>query len=239
MSVFISIVIACFVVAALYYLFMSSTSQIFGSYPWQKKTNEKIVALTFDDGPNEPFTSQIADYLSKKHIKATFFEVGTCVEKYPDVTKRLYADGHVIGNHSVHHRFHDHLLHPRYEKEIADNQAILQKHIGVTPALFRSPWLFRQPFLLATTRAHNLHAISGKFCHPFEVMQPSAERIAKRTLKKARPGSIIIFHDGFDARGGNRAQTVDAVKRTVESLLEKGYRFVTISDLLDIPPYQT
>ena len=224
--------------ALLYYLFMSSSSQVFGRYYWKKNTQDKVVALTFDDGPNEPFTSEIANILIDNKVKATFFQVGTCVNKYPEVTKRLYGDGHVIGNHSVHHRFSDHLLHPIYIKEIVDNQKIISRVIGVKPALFRSPWLFRQPLLLGSVKRNGLYPISGTFCHPFEVFQPSGTSIAKRTLSKVRPGSIIIFHDGFDARGGNRAETVLAVKLTVQSLIKSGYKFVLINELLSLPAYQ-
>lgn len=222
----------------LYWLFMSPMSQVFGRYPWHANTHDKVVALTFDDGPNEPYTSQIADFLRKKHIQATFFEVGACIERYPAVTKRLYKDGHVIGNHSVHHRFSDHLKHPSYKQEIRQNQEIINQTIGKRPALFRSPWLLRQPWLLHSVRTAGLHPVSGRFCHSFEVFQPRAERIAKRTLAKVKPGAIIIFHDGFDGRTGNRQQTAQAVEITVNSLLKQGYRFVTISELLDLPAYQ-
>lgn len=225
-------------VAVIYWLFMSPVSQVFGRYPWRVETTDKLVALTFDDGPNEPFTSEIADYLAEKNINATFFQVGECIKRYPEVTKRLYRDGHVIGNHSVHHRFLNYLLHPTYRQEIVDNQAIIADSIGVQPALFRSPWLWRQPLLFKTLRQLGLQPVSGEFCHELEVFQPKGARIAKRTLAKIKPGSIIIFHDGFDAKGGNRQQTVAAVKLTVEELLAKGYSFVTISELLKVPAYQ-
>jgi peptidoglycan/xylan/chitin deacetylase (PgdA/CDA1 family) len=138
----------------------------------------------------------------------------------------------------MHHRFRDHLIHPSYKNEIMQNQEIIYKYIGKRPALFRSPWLWRQPWLFSTAHKQSLQPISGKFSHSFEVFQPKGERIAKRTLRKVKPGSIIIFHDGFDSRGGNRSQTVKAVKITVDQLLQQGYRFVTISELLGIPAYQ-
>ncbi|MFI5270542.1 MAG: polysaccharide deacetylase family protein [Candidatus Saccharimonadales bacterium] len=216
---------------------MSTSSQIFGTYPYKKQTSKKLVALTFDDGPNEPYTTEIADFLESKKIKATFFQVGECVSRYPDVTRRLYKDGHDIGNHSMHHRFRDHLFHPSYLREIIDNQHIIEKTIGVRPALFRSPWLFRQPWLLSSVKKAGLRPISGKFCHPFEVAQISSEKIARKAISEAKPGAIIIFHDGFDARGGNRSQTVKALKLTVNELISKGYSFVTISELFSVNTY--
>jgi peptidoglycan/xylan/chitin deacetylase (PgdA/CDA1 family) len=223
--------------ALLYGLFLSPMSQVFGRYPWHGPSGGKVVALTFDDGPNEPYTSHIADFLAQKQIKATFFEVGVCVERYPQVTQRLHDEGHIIGNHSVHHRFSDHLMHPSYKREIMQNQEIIARCIGKRPALFRSPWLWRQPWLLHTLRANGLQPVSGRFCSALEVFQPDGARIAKRTLAKVKPGAIIIFHDGFDGKTGNRAQTVKAVKITVNSLLKQGYRFVTITELLDLPAY--
>jgi peptidoglycan/xylan/chitin deacetylase (PgdA/CDA1 family) len=238
MAATLIVLIICLGAGALYWLFMSPSSQVFGRYPWHLRTDKKVVALTFDDGPNEPYTSQIADFLADKQIKATFFQVGMCIERYPLVTKRLYDDGHDIGNHSVHHRFSDHLKHPGYKQEIAQNQEIIFRCIGRQPALFRSPWLMRQPWLMRSLRKQSLQPVSGRFCHPLEVFQPSGERIARATLKKVRPGSIIIFHDGFDGRGGDRSQTVKAVKITVDGLIKQGYKCVTVSELLGVPAYQ-
>lgn len=233
------IVIAVILLAILsYWLFMSPFSQVFGHYPWRIKTTEKLVALTFDDGPNEPFTSEIADYLASKQIKATFFQVGECIKRYPAITKRLYDEGHVIGNHSLHHKFSNYFKHPSYLQEISANQAIIDNVIGHQPALFRSPWLLRQPWLLRTLRQQSLRPVSGQFCHALEVFQPNGQRIAKRALAKVRPGSIIIFHDGFDAVGADRSQTVAAVKITVENLIAQGYQFVTVSQLLKVSPYK-
>ncbi|HVA10559.1 MAG TPA: polysaccharide deacetylase family protein [Candidatus Dormibacteraeota bacterium] len=217
---------------------MSPSSQVFGRFPWRVSTDKKVVALTFDDGPNEPYTSQIADFLADKKIKATFFQVGTCIERYPSVTKRLYDDGHDIGNHSLHHRFSDYLKHPVYSREIAKNQEIIFNRIGKRPALFRSPWLVRQPWLLRSLRSQSLQPVSGRFCHSLEVFQPGGERIARAALKKVRPGAIIIFHDGFDGKTGDRSQTVKAVKTTVNSLIKQGYKCVTVSELLGVPAYQ-
>ena len=82
-----------------------------------------------------------------------------------------------------------------------------------------------------------LHPVSGVFCHLLEPWQPSAVRIARSAIRKARPGTILIFHDGVEGRGGDRSQTVEAVKITVEELLSRDYKFVTIDELLGIPAY--
>jgi len=221
-----------------YWLFMSPYSQVLGRYPYRKKTKEKIIALTLDDGPNEPYTSDLADFLRDRGVKATFFEVGECVKRHPDTSRRLLADGHVIANHSVSHQFHRYLEQLNFAQQIEQNQEIIEATIGKRPALYRSPWLWRQPWLFATLRRNGLQPVSGTFCHVFEVAQIPAERIAKRALAHAKPGAIIIFHDGVEGKGGNRAETIGAVKIFVDTLLKDGYRFVTVDELLGVPAYQ-
>ncbi|MGI8589730.1 MAG: polysaccharide deacetylase family protein, partial [Nakamurella sp.] len=220
------------VVSAASWTMLSSRSQLLGPFPFRGARSERVIALTFDDGPNEPFTTQIGDFLAGKAIKATFFQVGRCVERFPDATAALVRQGHVIGNHSYSHEFLQ-CVRPRAQRaQTQAAQHVLTQVIGRTPALYRPPWLLRTPALYATLRHHNLQPISGEFCHPFEVFQPNPQRIAERALAKVRPGSILIFHDGFDSRGGNRANTVEAVKIVVNELLREGYLFVTVDDLL-------
>jgi peptidoglycan/xylan/chitin deacetylase (PgdA/CDA1 family) len=222
---------------ALRWLFMSSTSQIFGNFPYKINTSKKMIALSFDDGPNEPYTSQIVDFLNSKNIKATFFQVGKCIERFPDATDKIYKSGHVIGNHSLSHKFHKYFTEPSFQKEIDETQKIIKQQINKEPALFRSPWLWRNPPFLKMLKAKSLQPVSGLFCHFFEPFQPSGERIARRALAKAKPGVIIIFHDGFDSQTGNRSQTVKAVKITIEELIKQGYELVTVDKLLKVPAY--
>jgi peptidoglycan/xylan/chitin deacetylase (PgdA/CDA1 family) len=221
-----------------YWVFLSPYSQLFGAYPWRGEATEPVVALTFDDGPNEPYTSQIVDYLNSRNVRATFFQVGRCVERFPDTTATIAEAGHVVGNHSLTHRFGTYLRPGRFERELERTQQILAATLGKTPALVRSPWLWRQPALLRMLRRRKLQPVSGVFCHALEVFQPDAATIARRAVAKTKPGTILIFHDGFDSRGGKRGQTARAVEITTEALLARGYRFVTVDELLHLPAYQ-
>lgn len=232
------LVIALVVLAIVYWLFMSPYSQVFGKYPYRAKTTKKVVALTFDDGPNEPYTSELLDFFRENNVKVTFFQVGKCIERYPEVTKRAYREGHTIANHSLSHKFHKPFISPSMSQEIETNQAVIRKTIGKTPALYRSPWLWRQPLLFRSLKMHNLQPVSGTFCDDLEVFRPDADRIAKTTLKRIKPGSIIIFHDGQDSKGGNRSATVEAVKIVVKTLKSHDYKFVTVDKLLGIEPYK-
>jgi peptidoglycan/xylan/chitin deacetylase (PgdA/CDA1 family) len=208
-------------------------------YPSHGDRTDPAVALTFDDGPNDPYTTQIADFLAEQGIRATFFQVGRCVQRHPETTRRLYADGHVIGNHSYSHRFGTYLRPGGFGQEIARTQDLLRAELGVTPALVRTPWLWRQPALLRMLHRARLRPVSGTFVHPVEALQPDGERMARTAVARTRPGSILIFHDGFDGRGGFRGETVRAVRHTVTALAERGFRFVTVDELLGVPAYRT
>jgi peptidoglycan/xylan/chitin deacetylase (PgdA/CDA1 family) len=234
-------VVALGLVVALliaYGLFMLPQSQVFGRYPYRVAQPDRVVALTFDDGPNEPYTSEIADFLESRGIRGTFFQVGRCVERYPAATDRIAAAGHVIGNHSLTHRFTTYLRPGAFRREVDRTQDVLRERLGRTPALARTPWLWRQPALLRMLRQRRLEPVSGVFCHPLEVFHRDGAAMARRAIAQTRPGTILIFHDGFDGRVGDRTQTVRAVRLTVDGLLERGYRFVTVDELLGVPAYR-
>jgi peptidoglycan/xylan/chitin deacetylase (PgdA/CDA1 family) len=226
------------VAAAIYRVGFSPTSQLLGAFPYRGTGTEAVVALTFDDGPNEPFTSRLVDLLAAEDVRATFFQVGKCVQRHPGLSRAMVAAGHVIGNHTYSHRFGNYISQPSLQREIIQAQQVLDAEIGVPPGLFRPPWLHRQPQLLATVRTAGMQVVSGHFAHPLEVLQPPARRIASHATSIARAGSILILHDGFDARGGYRGQTVAAVGHIIDDLRAAGYRFATVDELLHVPPYQ-
>ena len=227
---------AAVVSAGVYWTMFSSYSQAWGAFPFRGPAFDAdgapLISLTFDDGPNEPFTSQIADLLAREKVRATFFQVGRCVQRYPEVTARLRDDGHAIGNHSWSHTMHRVLSAASQDREIGAAQAVLDRILGHPPTLYRPPWLLRTPGLARVAGRHGLRLVSGTFAHPLEYRQPPAARIARRALAAARPGAILIFHDGFDAHGGDRSQTVLAVASVVARLRSRGYRFVTVDEML-------
>lgn len=225
-------------VLVTYWVHLSPYSQLYGRFPYRGNTDEKVVALTFDDGPNEPFTSQLLDTLKKYEVPATFFLVGKNVQKYPETAKRIAREGHTIGNHSLNHQFWRYFAQPSFKNEIVRTQDIITQTTGRTPRLFRPPWLQRNPALFGTLKQLGIVPVSGEFCHPLEVFQVVAEHIAHSTLAKIRPGSIIIFHDGHDAKGGNRRQTIKAVKLVIEALKKQGYAFTTVDKLLKVTAYK-
>ena len=224
--------------AASYWTLMSPYSQLLGPFPYRRRTTEQVVALTFDDGPNEPYTSQIADVLGNSNVCATFFAVGACVERHPEAARRLLREGHVLGSHGYSHRVRRCAGRAVLRDEVRRADEVFTRQLGLRPLLFRPPWLLRTPGLFDLAREQSLQLVSGEFAHVLEVAQPSPARIARRAVAKTRPGSIIIFHDGFDAKGGDRAATVAAVELVVAELSARGYRFTTVDRLLGVDPYR-
>ncbi|HEV2402594.1 MAG TPA: polysaccharide deacetylase family protein [Candidatus Saccharimonadales bacterium] len=198
----------------------------------------KQLAVTFDDGPNEPFTSQLLDYLDSVGVKVTFFQVGSCIARYPHITARAFTTGHIIANHSYSHALHKYLSQPHLRQEISDTQDLIRSITGKSPLLFRAPWFLLTPAVRRTVAEKSLTAVGGALPHPIEITQPDARSIANHALKHARPGAILIFHDGYRARGGNRTQTIEAAKITIAALLQAGYQLVTVDKLLGVKAYE-
>ena len=223
---------------ASYWTLMSPYAQLLGAFPYRRRTTERVVALTFDDGPNDPDTSRLADLLADEGVRATFFAVGACIERHPDTARRLVHDGHVLGSHGYSHQFRRCAGQAVLRAEVGRTEDVFTHHLGVRPVLFRPPWLLRTPGLFDVAEERSLQLVSGEFAHVLEVFQPSPERIARRAVAKARPGSILIFHDGFDAKGGDRTNTVLAVGLVIAELRRIGFGFTTVDRLLGIDPYR-
>lgn len=186
------------------------------------------VALTFDDGPNPPFTSQILDVLQRYKVKASFFDVGYLAQRYPDLVRQEMADGHTVGNHTWDHAHLPRLSTSAITKEINDTSDELQKITGTRPTFFRPPY--------GETDAHTLTVINSIGLTTFiwndmasDWLLPAPTIISFRVTNVARNGMIILLHDG----GGNRTNTVAALPTIIQNLQSRGFRFVTLRQLVD------
>jgi len=215
-----------------------SKTQIFGYFPNAIKTKEKFIALTFDDGPNPPYTGELLEILAKHQVKATFFTPAINLEKFPELGKKIVEAGHIIGNHSYSHKFSNNIKSLYFESEISKAQKIIENITGKRPALYRSPWLFKQPWLLKNLKRHELIPVSGFFASNWEIWQASAQTIFKNSLQVVAPGRILIFHDGFDTMGAPRAGSVGAIDLLIPELKKQGYKFLTVAELLGVAAYQ-
>jgi peptidoglycan/xylan/chitin deacetylase (PgdA/CDA1 family)/glycosyltransferase involved in cell wall biosynthesis len=213
-------------------------SQIFGKTYWGVKTKEKVIALTFDDGPNEPYTSQILNILDRYNIKATFFVLGENVTYYPETVQKINNSGNIIANHSYSHQS-DLSIEDKttLNKEINWSQNAIYKTIGMYPHLFRPPHGFKSPWLLTELKKDNLITVEWSDMVS-DWRQPPVDEIVNGIIKKAKPGGVIVLHDGDETKhGSNRSQEVKALPAIIEKLQEKGYRFVTIPELFNVPAY--
>ena len=193
-------------------------------------TRRPLVALTFDDGPNPPFTGRVLDTLRDAGVQATFFLIGENVRRYPELARRIVKEGHAVGNHSYSHRSLQRLRRNAIVVEIDRADAIIQSITGVRPRLLRPPYGALAPGLLGSG---GLAARAGHLVVMWSVQvadwrAPSALSVAARTLRRVRPGSIVLLHDG----GGNRHNTVEAVRWMVGHLALAGYEMVTVPELL-------
>jgi peptidoglycan/xylan/chitin deacetylase (PgdA/CDA1 family) len=195
---------------------------------------KKVVALTFDDGPSPIWTPQILDVLKKSNVKATFFMIGMHVKKYPQVAQRVAQEGHEIGNHSLSHHVLLYYTKEELKKEILANEAMIKDVTGQKTILFRPPkaWLTKREKKKIRDLGYKvvLWTLNSKDWVTFD-----DKYIIRYILKNIRPGDIILFHDSggtFSIEGGDRHETVSAISRLAEKLKEKGYKFVTVSELL-------
>lgn len=217
------------------YAARTPSSQAFGDIYVHGPRTAKIVALTFDDGPNDPYTGLILDVLKQEGVHATFFCVGMNAEHEPTTVRRIAAEGNDLGNHSYHHRKRDALLDLSYDDATRTND-ILRGITGAAPRLYRAPNGFHTPWSLRIVGERGLRAIAWDV-ESNDWDEPGANNIVMRTVERVQPGSIILLHDGDNTRlGTDRSQQVDAVRGIIQTLKARGYRFVTMSEMLGLPP---
>lgn len=193
-------------------------------------TTEKLIALTFDDGPHPDFTPQILRTLDQYQVRATFFMIGERMEKYPEIVKEAAAKGHVIGNHTyTHPRNLESLTSDEVIRELDDCEQVIEKLVGRRTHLFRPPRGLVNGAVLRIAREERYQTILWTVSADHHDA-PTPEAMAARVLRRARPGAIILAHDGTFA---SRINDVKATPLIIEGLKRQGYRFVTVPELLD------
>jgi peptidoglycan-N-acetylglucosamine deacetylase len=191
---------------------------------------EKLIALTFDDGPWPETTEQILATLKQEHVKGTFYVIGQPLKSFPEIGKKVLADGHVIANHTLHHWYHR--MSPLVaQREIEDTAKIIKEVLNVETAYFRPPGGVLTNGLVAYAHKHNqsvnMWSVDTGDSHP---KRPSPEAMLKTVLAQATPGGIVLMHDG----GGNHTNTAKALPQIIAKLRAEGYKFVTVPELLEI-----
>lgn len=191
---------------------------------------EKVIALTFDDGPWQGYTPKVLDILKKNQVKATFFWIGLHLELNPKIGKRVVAEGHAIGNHTWHHRYHQ-MSPDEASAEIEHTAKLMQSLAGVKSTLFRPPGGRLSNGLADYAEMKHQTVLLWSVMPADTDLSQTPEKIVERVLKDAHPGGIVLLHDG----GGNREHTVKALPQIIAGLKKLGYHFVTIPELLKYP----
>lgn len=195
-------------------------------------TQEKIVALTFDDGPYPPYTQQVLNVLKENGVPATFFVVGKNVERYPELVKRIVDEGHQLGNHTYSHPDLLKLDRGQIAAEVDKTQRLLFEITGRVPDIMRPPHGFRDAVVMEVMAERNLKVVEWSvMCRDW--VNPGVETITRRVVSKVKSGSIILLHDGDGVDStASRAQTVEATRRIIHELKSQDYRFVTVDEIL-------
>jgi peptidoglycan/xylan/chitin deacetylase (PgdA/CDA1 family) len=207
------------------------------NYSWYQNvvhsvpTNEKVVALTYDDGPHPVYTRQILDILDKYHVKATFFMIGRLMEQYPDIVNDVLKRGHVIANHTYTHPGNiESDTSAQVIRELEQCEQVIERMTGRRANFFRPPRGLIDSTVFSIAQDEGYQTILWTVSADHHDA-PTPELMAQRVLKLNRPGGIILAHDGTFP---TRWKDVAATPLIIEGLKKQGYRFVTIPELLKI-----
>jgi peptidoglycan-N-acetylglucosamine deacetylase len=193
-----------------------------------------LFAVTFDDGPDPRYTPRVLDILKKHHVKATFFVCGHCANSNPALLRRIVAEGHAVGNHTETHPPLEtrSAADVRWELDACD--ATLRSIAGVQPTLFRPPRGELTPAIMQEAARHGYRVVL--WTEAFDRVGVKQTRIlSDRVLDLARPGGILLMHDGSGVAWDERAPTVRELDYILTGLEKRGLQCVTVPGLLDGP----
>lgn len=227
-KIFSSLALLFVLTFALWRVSKLRSFQFFGQIHHRVQTTEKVVALTYDDGPGQN-TGAILEILEREAVPATFFMIGKNIEDNPQMAKKVLSLGHQIGNHSYSHQRAT-LSGPAFWQEEVEKTDQLIRTIGFNEEImFRPPFgkkLFTLPWVL-----HKMNKLSITWDAESRDTETQDEgKLEKNVLSHVRPGSIILFHDG----GGAKPGTIGMTAAVIKELKNQGYRFLTVAQLLKL-----
>ncbi|MBX6395728.1 MAG: polysaccharide deacetylase family protein [Alicyclobacillaceae bacterium] len=196
-------------------------------------SHAKVVALSFDDGPDNLYTPRILDVLRRERVHATFFVVGTRVEQYPQVVRRMVREGHAVGSHTWDHANLTKLPPEQIRSEMIRTDRAVQRVAGVHPALARPPYGAVNDQVIQTLYRMGYRIVDWSV-DSLDWKELTADQVAGNVLSHVSPGAIILQH-AAGGKGEDLSGTVNALPRIIRTLRSEGYRFATIPELLHIP----
>lgn len=211
---------------------MGPTSQLYGRSFVGLARGTKKLALTYDDGPNDPYTGQLLDVLAKHGVRATFFLIGRYVAQRPDIVRRHVEFGNPIGNHTWDHPNLIFSSQEAVREQLAKTSKAIEDAAGITPKFFRPPFGGRRPGVFAVARALGMTPIMWNVtCYDWSATTNlTIERHAERQI---HGGNVILLHDGSHLGFGiDRNFTVHATDNLIRKYKDQGYEFVTVPEML-------
>lgn len=201
-----------------------------GEIIWEVNTGEKLIAFTFDDGPSPTFTPQILNLLAKYNARATFFVNGKEAEKFPEIIKRQYNEGHEIANHTYSHKEVNQMSEEELLLDLKKAHQVVKNIINKDMKLFRPTSGYYDETIVKIASKLDYKVIIWTWgLDSKDWLYKDHNKIAANIYNNINPGNIVLFHD----RGGNRENTIKTLHILLPLLQEKGYQFVTVSDLLN------
>jgi peptidoglycan/xylan/chitin deacetylase (PgdA/CDA1 family) len=213
-----------------------------GGFGWFRNhgpRDKKRVAITFDDGPSKPCTEELLDAMGELNVKTTLFCVGVNVQWHPDLVKRAFDEGHIIGNHSYEHSRKAGLRLGDDGRHIDRSADIIESVIGCRPQLYRPPWGWLTPWEGRRLDQRGYTVVGWDvYTLDWKWPEPDGAAVAEDAFRKTQPGSILLFHDAnAGVREWHKKQTTRAIQHVVPMLRDAGYEIVTAAELLNVPAY--
>ncbi|OPY88949.1 MAG: Peptidoglycan-N-acetylglucosamine deacetylase [Syntrophus sp. PtaU1.Bin208] len=196
--------------------------------------NQRVVALTVDDGPDPEMTPRLLVLLGKRGMKATFFVTGREVLRHPELIRKILAEGHTVGNHSFSH---DVLLMLRSSRRLAEEIDGLQEVLssfGIRPRVFRPPVGITNPRLGPVLRQRGMSCVNFD-CRALDSGNRRVKGISRKLLKKMRPGSILLIHDCRPSEKTDVSRWISEIDALLEGIARSGYKVVPLQELTGIP----
>ena len=220
------------VAAAAGYQSMAPTGQWYGQTFTGLPRGSRQMALTYDDGPNDPHTLRLLEVLAKHDTRATFFLIGQYAHQRPASAREIAKAGHTIGNHTFTHPLLIFKSEAEIRKELSECHAALSDAVGEHSNLFRPPFGGRRPAVLRIARELGLEPVLWNVTG-YDWNAPSAAVIERKVTKQIRGGDVILLHDGGHTQmGADRSQTVLATDHLITRYKDEGREFVTVSEMM-------
>ncbi|MGB9074295.1 MAG: polysaccharide deacetylase family protein [Terriglobales bacterium] len=216
------------------YQSMAPTGQWYGRTFIGLGRGSKQIALTYDDGPNDPHTLKLLEVLAKHDVRATFFMIGRYVRQRPEIAREVARAGHAVGNHTFTHPLLIFESAAETRTQLLDCRQALEDTIGEHSNLLRPPFGGRRPATLRIARSLGLETIMWNVTG-YDWNAPPAAEIEKKVVRRMRGGDVILLHDGgHRALGADRAQTVIATDNLIRRYKDQGYEFVTVEEMRSV-----